>query len=189
MARGSILETGCRRYLSKSSLRGRAPLSDLCATIDIGNRAMITPVAKLTARLSVGKLPQVARSSPASTSSSEEGTPLDAPGAVAYWLGLVDRAQALQAQALAANPLHPVLERTARRALRSVLLYEHQITPRARRQARQTLWRRQHTGPLPSLEVLLRWEQCQCLPCRQARALGPEGEATSAFAAVTEQSA
>jgi hypothetical protein len=146
-------------------------------------------VAELNARLSIGKLPQVARSSPASAPSSEEETPIDGPGAVAYWLGLVDRAQALQAQALDANPLHPVLERTARRALRSVLLYEHQITPRARRQARQTLWRRQHTGPLPPLEVLLKWERCQCLPCQQARALAPEGEATSALAAVAEQSA
>jgi hypothetical protein len=146
-------------------------------------------IAEVNARLSIGKLPRVLHSSAARAPSSEEETPLDGPGALEDWLGLVDHAQALQAQALAATPVHPVLERTARRALRSVLLYEHQITPRARRQARQALWRRQHTGSLPSLEVLLKWEQCQCLPCQQARALVPDSELAPALAAVAEQSA
>jgi len=129
-------------------------------------------IAEVNARLSVGKLPQVVRS-PSRSTASEEETPVDGPGAVENWLGLVVHAQVLQAQALAVNPLHPVLERTARRALRSVLLYEHQITPRARRQARQTLWRRQHTGPLPALEVLPKWERCQCPQCQQAWAMTP----------------
>ena len=146
-------------------------------------------VAEVNARLATGKLPQVVRSYLASASSSDEETPVDGPGAVENWLGLVDHAQALQAQALAASPLHPVLERTARRALRSVLLYEHQITPRARRQARQTLWRRQHTGPLPPIEVLLKWEQCHCLPCQQAWAMTPGAGSSPAFSAVAEQSA
>ena len=69
-------------------------------------------IAEVNARLSIGKLPQVIHSSPASASSSEEETPVDGPGAVENWLGLVDHAQALQAQALAVSPLHPVLERT-----------------------------------------------------------------------------
>jgi hypothetical protein len=146
-------------------------------------------VAELNALLSVGKLPQVTRSAPTSAASSEEETPLDGPGAVANWLGLVDHAQALQAEALAPKLLHPVLEQQARRALRSVLLYEHQITPRARRQARQSLWRRQDTGPLPPLEVLLKWERCQCLPCQQARAMTPIVASALALAAVAEQSA
>ena len=68
-------------------------------------------VAEVNARLSIGKLPQVVRSSPTRAPSSEEETPVDGPGAVENWLGLVDHAQALQAQALAATPLHPVLER------------------------------------------------------------------------------
>jgi hypothetical protein len=105
------------------------------------------------------------------------------------WLGLVDHAQALQAQALAINQLHPVLERTARRALRSAPMYERPTTPRARRQAGQLLWRRHHTGPLPLLEVLLKWELCQCLSCQHARAMAPEAESNRALAAVAEQSA
>jgi hypothetical protein len=145
-------------------------------------------IAEINARLSVRKLPQAARSFPASAASEEE-TPLDGPGAVTNWLGLVDHAQTVQAQALAASPLHPVLERQVCRALGSVLLYEHQITPRARRQARQTLWRRQHAGPLPLLEVLLKWEKCQCLPCQHARAMTPEVASTPALVAVAEQSA
>lgn len=145
-------------------------------------------IAEVNARLSIGKLPQVMCSSP-TTAASEEETPADGPGAAENWLGLVDHAQALQAQAPAAQPLHPVLEHQARRALRSVLLYEHQITPRARRQARQALWRRQHTGPLPPLEVLLTWERCQCLPCQRARAVMPGVEPAPALVAAAEQSA
>ncbi len=145
-------------------------------------------ISEVNTCLSRGKLPQVMHSSPTSAGSSEE-TPVDGPRAVENWLGLVDHAQALQARALASSPLHPVLERQARRALRSVLLYEHEITPRTRRQARQALWRRQHTGPLPPLEVILTWEKCQCLPCQHARTMTPGAGSSHAFSAVAEQSA
>ena len=143
-------------------------------------------IAEVNARLSIGKLPQIVRS-PSTSTATEEETPVDGPGAVENWLGLVDHAQVLQAQALAAKPMHPVLERTTRRALRSVLLYEHQITSRARHQARQALWRWQHTGPLPPLEVLLTWGQCRCATCQQERAATPMAE--TALAAVAEQTA
>lgn len=69
-------------------------------------------ISEVNARLSAGKLPQVVRRSLTSPAPEEE-TPVDGPGAVENWLGLVDHAQALQARALAAKPLHPVLERTA----------------------------------------------------------------------------
>jgi len=54
-------------------------------------------IAEVNARMSIGHLPQVARNQPVTSSASEEETPVDGPGAVANWVGLVDHAQALQA--------------------------------------------------------------------------------------------
>jgi hypothetical protein len=48
----------------------------------------------------------------------------------------------------------------------SVLLYEHQITPKARRLARLALWSRAHSGPLPPFSIRVRWGQCQCARCQ-----------------------
>ena len=65
--------------------------------------------------------------------------------------------------------------RTCRRALRSVLLYEHQITPKARRLARLALWSRTHSGPLPPFSVRVCWGHCQCARCQTAAARRPAG--------------
>ena len=90
-------------------------------------------------------------------------TPYEGAGAAARWLALHDRAVELRA---ALRPGDVVAERTVRRALRSVLLYEHQITPKTRRQARTELWRRAHNGPLPSFAVRSQWARCHCAHCQ-----------------------
>jgi len=97
-------------------------------------------------------------------------TPYEGAGAVARWLALHDRAVELRA---ALRPGDVVAERTVRRALRSVLLYEHQITPTTRRQARTELWRRAHDGPLPPFAVRSRWARCHCAHCQTSDTSAP----------------
>jgi hypothetical protein len=90
-------------------------------------------------------------------------TPTDGEEAAERWLGLHDHAVALRAQL----PPGDIVQTTnVRRALRSVLLYEHQITPKARRLARLALCSRTHSGPLPPFSVRVRWGQCQCARCQ-----------------------
>jgi len=98
-------------------------------------------------------------------------TPYEGPGAVARWMALHDRAVELRA---ALSPGDVVAERIVRRALRSVLLYEHQITSKTRRQARMELWLRLHDGPLPSFSVRSGWAACRCARCRPSAALSPD---------------
>jgi hypothetical protein len=90
-------------------------------------------------------------------------TPTDGEEAAERWLDLYDHAVELRAQL---RPGDVVQTRNVRRALRSVLLYEHQITPKARRLARLALWSRTHSGPLPPFAVRVRWGQCQCARCQ-----------------------
>jgi hypothetical protein len=90
-------------------------------------------------------------------------TPTDGEEAAERWLELHDRAVELRALL---RPGDTVQTKIVRRALRSALLYEHQITPKARRHARLTLWSRAHTGPLPPFSVRVRWGQCQCARCQ-----------------------
>ncbi len=88
-------------------------------------------------------------------------TPVD--GARARWLALYDRAVALRA---ALQPGDVVGERQVRRALRSVLLYEHQLSGQTRRQARTELWRRDRSDePLPPSARRVRWARCRCGQC------------------------
>jgi hypothetical protein len=100
-------------------------------------------------------------------------TPYEGAGAVARWLALHDRAVEMRA---ALRPGDVVAERNVRRALRSVLLYEHQITPTTRRQARTELWRRTHDGPLPAFAVRSRWARCHCAHCQAADTPTPDLE-------------
>jgi hypothetical protein len=90
-------------------------------------------------------------------------TPTDGEEAAGRWLDLYDHAIELRARLC---PGDIVQTRNVRRALRSVLLYEHQITPKARRLARLALWSRSHSGPLPPFAVRVRWGQCQCARCQ-----------------------
>ncbi len=74
-------------------------------------------------------------------------TPVEGAGARARWLALHDRAVALRT---VWRPGDIVGEQQVRRALRSVLLYEHQLSGPTRRQARSDLWRRDRSDePLP----------------------------------------
>jgi hypothetical protein len=90
-------------------------------------------------------------------------TPTDGEEAAERWLELHDHAVKVRAQL---SPGDIVQAKNVRRALRSVLLYEHQITPKARRLARLALWSRTYTGPLPPFSVRVRWGQCQCARCQ-----------------------
>ena len=94
-------------------------------------------------------------------------TPVEGVGARARWIALHDRAVALRA---VLQPGDIVGERQVRRALRSVLLYEHQLSGQTRRQARTDLWRRDRSDkPLPPFVERVRWARCGCAQCSSGR--------------------
>src|SRR5262249_6813423 len=74
-------------------------------------------------------------------------TPTEGAGAVARWMALHDRARDLRAAVL---PGDRVGMRQVRQAVRSLFLYEHQLTTKTRRRARTDLWQRDWSGPLPA---------------------------------------
>lgn len=114
-------------------------------------------------------------------------TPIDGPRAVQQWIDLLDRAEALMTGLNPDNPGDPNPQRTASKAFDSLVLYEHQMTPTARRQAREQVWLRDHPGQqLPAVAThppakrpdvplclcsLCReeWELCRCNTCRLTR--------------------
>lgn len=112
----------------------------------------------------------------------ERETPVEGPSAVARWVALLDRAEELQREA---DPEHPCAQRQVRRAIDSLFLYEHQLTPKTRRRAREYVWHRDRADdPLPAISAhgpqdrpaLCRcprcrseWERCRCPTCRAAR--------------------
>jgi len=98
-------------------------------------------------------------------------TPVEGEGATARWAALHDRARDLRA---ALRPGDVVGERQARRAVRSLFLYEHQLTPRARRRARTLLWARDRPGEAPPFAERVRWARCRCAGCTR-----PQGAAAS----------
>jgi len=90
-------------------------------------------------------------------------TPVEGAGARARWLALYDRAVALRT---VWQPGDVVGERQVRRALRSVQLYEHQLSGQTRRQARTDLWHRDRSDePLPPFVERVRWARCRCGQC------------------------
>jgi len=95
-------------------------------------------------------------------------TPVEGPGAIARWVALLDRAEALQQEHDADHP-HPTHQRQVARAIDSLFLYEHQMLPAARREAREYLWQRDRAEPLPPPEVHAEWEWCRCRRCLLAR--------------------
>jgi hypothetical protein len=92
-------------------------------------------------------------------------TPIMGEGAVSRWVALHDRARAMRA---GLRPGDSVGERQVRRAIRSLFLYEHVMTPKTRWQARTRLWERDRTCPLPSFVEQLCWAQCWCWRCQPA---------------------
>lgn len=103
-----------------------------------------------------GGFVRIAASRPVRPREHREETPIHGHGAVARWLALHDRAGELRA---ALRPGDGVGERQALRAIRSLFLYEHQLLPATRRQARAAVWRRDRAEPAARL--------------RRARPLGP----------------
>jgi hypothetical protein len=104
---------------------------------------------------------------PAPPSGYVGDTPVEGAAARARWLALYDRAVALRA---AWQPGDIVGERQVRRALRSVQLYEHQLSGQTRRQARTDLWRRDRSDEeLPPFVKRVRWARCRCGQCSVAQ--------------------
>jgi hypothetical protein len=96
-------------------------------------------------------------------------TPIWGTGAIRRWVDLLDRAEALIGDADHENPL---AQRIAGRALASLFLYEHQMTPRARR-ACEYVWRRDRCGQLlPEWLSRQEWERCRCRRCLLERTHG-----------------
>jgi hypothetical protein len=98
-----------------------------------------------------------------------EETPDAGAGAVARWVALLDRAEDVQANASAEDPC---AQKQVRRAIDSLFLYEHQLTPDTRREAREFLWQRDRKEPLPAPATRLEWAKCRCRTCRVERAIG-----------------
>jgi hypothetical protein len=93
-------------------------------------------------------------------------TPVEGAGAVDRWIALLDRAEQLRRDS---RSDHPTVERQIARAIESLFLYEHQMLPAARRQARAYLWQRDRTEPLPPSQQRTEWERCRCRKCLLAR--------------------
>jgi hypothetical protein len=90
-------------------------------------------------------------------------TPVEGAEAVARWIALHDRARELRS---ALRPGDGVGDRQVQRAIRSLFLYEHQLTPKTRRQARTALWRRERVEALPAFSERARWARCRCTQCQ-----------------------
>ena len=88
-------------------------------------------------------------------------------GGMRTWVALLDRAEALMAEV---HPHDASVQRRASNALDSLFRFEHQLAPRARRRAREYVWRRDRPHePLPEEALRVEWEQCRCPHCRYAR--------------------
>ncbi len=95
-------------------------------------------------------------------------TPTDGTEAVIIWVALLDRAET----AMQSGDLDdPYVQRNASRLLDSMYLYEHQMTPEARRLAREFVWLRDHDEPLPPVAERVHWERCLCRGCLVERVL------------------
>jgi hypothetical protein len=94
-------------------------------------------------------------------------TPVEGEEAVARWIALHDRARELRTNL---RPGDGVGEQQVRRAIRSLFLYEHQLTPKTRRQARTALWRRERAEALPAFAERARWARCRCMRCHPLHA-------------------
>jgi hypothetical protein len=112
---------------------------------------------------------QVAFPPPRQTGYRSE-TPIEGEGAVERLIALHDRARTLRA---ALRPEDGVGARQVQRAIRSLFLYEHQLTPRTRRQARTVLWCRDRAEELPPFVERVRWARCRCPDCQTPQYVQP----------------
>jgi hypothetical protein len=114
--------------------------------------------------------------------SSTVPAPQGGPGANRRWIALLDAAETAIYQV---DPADPVAQWSAGRRIESLFVFEHQMTPEARRLAREAVWRRDHPGkslpgrlhlptvapPEPGCVCVtcrMRWERCNCRVCRLA---------------------
>ncbi len=95
-------------------------------------------------------------------------TPVWGRGAVQRWIALLDAAEAALR---AVSPHAPLGQRTAGRTIDALFAYEHQMTPLARRRAREQVWQRDRPSePLPPIRG--EWEACRCTACRYEQRTG-----------------
>lgn len=97
-------------------------------------------------------------------------TPTEGAGAVARWVALHDRARALQSS-IKADDI--VAAHQVQRAVRSLFLYEHQLTTKTRRRARTVLWQRDQRSQLPAFAERARWGTCRCPRCQPSMWIVP----------------
>src|SRR5262249_27333960 len=90
--------------------------------------------------------------------------------AVQRWVQLLGRAERLMDSA---PPADEDIQRRAGAALDALAAYEHELTPAERRQARETVWHRDHANePLPAEPLRPEWARCRCRACAIAAELG-----------------
>jgi hypothetical protein len=83
-------------------------------------------------------------------------------------MGLLDAAEVA---IRSASPHDPVGQRNAGRKLDALFAYEHEMSPVARRRAREAVWQRDRPHePLPPIRG--EWEACRCRICRYERGTG-----------------
>jgi hypothetical protein len=92
-------------------------------------------------------------------------TPVEGAKAVTRWVALHDCASEQRAGLRSGDV---VGARQVARAVRSLFLYEHQLTAKTRRRARTILWQRDRRGPLPAFVERARWAACRCPRCQPA---------------------
>lgn len=98
-----------------------------------------------------------------SRSLDAEETPVEGARAVGRWMALHHRAFELRVSLV---PGDVVGARHVKRAVRSLFLYEHQLTPKTRRHARTILWQQAMQRPLPDFVVRAQWAKCRCPRCQ-----------------------
>jgi hypothetical protein len=94
-------------------------------------------------------------------------------------MALHDRARDLRAAIL---PGDLVGMRQLQRAVRSLFLYEHQLTAKTRRWARTLLWQRDKRMPLPAFLDRVRWTKCRCWTCQPGAWTAPAAAAADSVA-------
>lgn len=87
-------------------------------------------------------------------------------GMAVGWVRQLDRAEAAIA---AATPHDEYAQRNASKLIDSLFAYEHQMPDTQRRKAREYVWLRDKTEPLPSEEERVEWELCRCRRCKASR--------------------
>ena len=103
------------------------------------------------------------RSTTRKTTPTRREVPRQGEAAIRRWIALLDVADQLQT---AQDPRDPCAQRQAGRAINALFRYEHALVPPTRQRARERLWLRTRSEPLPPAAARAKWQQCRCLQCR-----------------------